>query len=186
MFTLIKSKFSFKINAKTITFDGFPDFEFIIHNAFSTEQWIVSEKSTGRMIPNTKRSTQKEAVANAKEQLNSFGIEKFKEALSKSEVINKPLAKEEVKEPKKPATPTNIADKVAKDFIDSANEIDNMFTSKPKNDASDKENILNFEMPVNDLWKSNEEKLSSSYPTLTMEQFNIESADIQQKLIDCA
>jgi len=88
---------------------------------------------------------------------------------------------------KKPTMPTNIADKAGKSFVDSANEFDNMFTGKSKDDGSDKKNILNFEMSVkNDLWKSNEEKLSSSYPTLTMEQFNSESADIQQKLIDCA
>ena len=145
------------------------------------------------MIPNTQRSTQKEAIANAEEQLNLSGIEKFKEALSKNEVINKPLVKEEVVEPKKSTTPTNIADKAGKDInISDIDDVENIMLSdksqvKPKDDTSDKENLLNFEMPVvNDLWKSNEEKLSSSYSTLTMEQFNNESADIQQKLIDCA
>lgn len=185
------------INAKTIKFDKFPDHEFIIHNAFNSKQWIVSEKSTGRMIANTQRSTQKEAIAAANERLNNFGIkkfkEKFKEAFSKSDVINKPLVKEEVVEPKKPVTPTNIADKAGKGInISDIDDVENIMLSdksqvKPKDDSSDKENILNFEMPVvNDLWKSNEEKLSSSYSTLTMEQFNNESADIQQKLIDCA
>ena len=149
------------------------------------------------MIANTQRSTQKEAIAAANERLNNFGIkkfkEKFKEAFSKSDVINKPLVKEEVVEPKKPVTPTNIADKAGKGInISDIDDVENIMLSdksqvKPKDDSSDKENILNFEMPVvNDLWKSNEEKLSSSYSTLTMEQFNNESADIQQKLIDCA
>ena len=357
------------INAKTIKFDRFPDHEFIIYNAFNTKEWLVSEKSTGRMISQVSSSTQKEAIIDAEKILNGVGIEKFKEAMSESDVLNKPIEKEnksnmkfdfqgykggfdnkgkgtpqgdgkdkamreiadgfigesskqkgsdniipysaavkpsstktsaieinkksnnsigvyrsdatvtqntvisvtnrsktddniypkiimlarngdlanvklsrdtkeqikdmhnkgaefvvgdmpnvdsqfidylqeigatftvyhtgnksriEVKQKdkvvfKKPTMPTNIADKAGKSFVDSANEFDNMFTGKSKDDGSDKKNILNFEMSVkNDLWKSNEEKLSSSYPTLTMEQFNSESADIQQKLIDCA
>jgi len=162
------------INAKTITFDGFPDFEFIIHNNINGKAWIVGEKRTGRALFQVPSSTQKKAIADAEKILNGVGIEKFKEALSKSDIVNKPTT-EPVVEPKKSNTPTNIADKAGKDFVDSADKFDNMFTSG------------NFEMPIkNELWKSNEEKLSSSYPTLTMEQFNSENADIQQKLIDCA
>ncbi len=67
--------------AKPVTFEGFEEFQFVVHKGIERKGWSVTELSSGNRV--AEGATMAEASETAEERLQTFGLEKTKEAVQR-------------------------------------------------------------------------------------------------------